>query len=493
MYSIAEAARALRAGETTSAALIESAIALADRHDTELGVYLTRFDETATEQALQADAERSAGLERGLLHGIPIAVKDTMAVAEGPTTAQSLVHDRAWGAGRDAPVVARLKAAGAIITGKTTTMEFACGIPDSAKPFPLPRNPWQADRWAGGSSSGTANGIAAGLFPAGLGTDTAGSIRMPAAFCGITGLLPTFGRVPKSGCVPLGYSVDRVGPLARTAADCAALLEVLAGPDPSDPDSAHPVVDTTFAAEAPGLDLSDVRIGVVRQDHFPEEGDPDLATVFDRALAVLVARGARPREVTLPFYRAACTATIVTAVCEGLAYHRNDLIRRWDDYFVAARGLLAQGALVSGADYVQAQRVRRVAQAAIGALFEQVDVVLCPTASVTAPRLDRLADAAGHQDDAALFRLIHTPYWNALGNPVLAVPMGFGADGLPLSCQIAGPAFGEAMILRVGAVFQHDTPWHRRMPPTWTESMSEPGARILLRSLTEPSAGGAAS
>ncbi|WP_280465431.1 amidase [Nocardia brasiliensis] len=466
MYSIAAAARALRAGETTSAALIESAIALADRHDTELGVYLTRFDETAMDQAWQADAERAAGLARGPLHGIPVAVKDTMAVAEGPTTAQSLVHDRTWGAGRDAPVVARLKAAGAIITGKTTTMEFACGIPDSGKPFPLPRNPWRADRWAGGSSSGTANGIAAGLFPAGLGSDTAGSIRMPAAFCGVTGLLPTFGRVPKSGCVPLGYSLDRVGPLARTAADCAALLAVLAGPHPSDPDSMHPVVDTVFTVEPLETDLSGVRIGVVRE--LDEGCDPELPAVFDRAIAVLGARGAQTAEIALPFYREATTAAIVSAVSEGLAYHRNDLTRSWDDYFVAARGLLTQGALISGADYVQAQRVRRVAQAAVGALFAQVDVVVCPTASVTAPRLDQLADAAGHQDDAALFRMIHTPYWNALGNPVLAVPMGFGADGLPLSCQIAGPAFGEAMILRVGEAFQQDTAWHRQLPPTWT-------------------------
>ncbi|WP_280442080.1 amidase [Nocardia brasiliensis] len=465
MYSIAEAARALRAGETTSAALIESAIALADRHDTELGVYLTRFDETAMEQAWQADAERAAGLARGPLHGIPVAVKDTMAVAEGPTTAQSLVHDQAWGAGRDAPVVARLKAAGAIITGKTTTMEFACGIPDSGKPFPLPRNPWRADRWAGGSSSGTANGIAAGLFPAGLGSDTAGSIRMPAAFCGVTGLMPTFGRVPKSGCVPLGYSLDRVGPLARTAADCAALLAVLAGPHPSDPDSTHPVVDTVFTVGPQDTDLSGVRIGVVRD--LAEGGDPELPAVFDRAIAVLGARGAQTAEITLPFYPEATTAAIVSAVSEGLAYHRNDLTRSWDDYFVAARGLLAQGALLSGADYVQAQRVRRVAQGAIGALFEQVDAVVCPTAAVTAPRLDELADAAGHQDDAALFRRIHTPYWNALGNPVLAVPIGFGADGLPLSCQIAGPAFGETMILRVGEAFQQDTGWHRQLPPTW--------------------------
>ncbi|MFI6041473.1 amidase [Nocardia sp. NPDC051321] len=467
-YSITAAARALRAGETSSVALIESAIAQADRHDSELGVYLARFDESARRQARRADAERARGLERGVLHGIPVAVKDTIAVADGDTTAQSVVHDRAWGAGRDAPVVARLREAGAIITGKTTTMEFACGVPDSTEPFPLPRNPWDPSRWAGGSSSGTASGIAAGLFPAGLGSDTAGSIRMPAAFCGVTGLLPTFGRVPKSGCVPLGYSVDRVGPLARTAADCAALLAVIAGPHPSDPDSAIAPADGRSINEfKAGPMLSGLRIGVVRQGHFPAGSDPGLGDVFDCAIGVFVSIGADVEEIVLPYLAETIMATFVIVTCEGLAYHRAVLADRWDDYFVASRGLLAKGALVSGADYVQAQRVRRVAQDAIGELFGRFDAVVCPTASVGAPRFDELVDATGFQDDAGLFGKLHTPYWNGLGNPVLALPMGLGATGLPLSLQIAGPAFGEAMILRIGDAFQQHTEWHRQLPPCY--------------------------
>lgn len=470
MYSIAEAARALRAGETTSAALVESAIALADRHDADLGIYLTRFDDFARAQARRADDERARGQARGMLHGIPVAVKDNIAVAEGPTTAQSLVHDRAWGRGRDAPVVARLKAAGAIITGKTTTMEFGCGVPDASKPFPLPRNPWEPSRWAGGSSSGTASGIAAGLFPAGLGSDTAGSIRIPAAFCGITGLMPTFGRVPKSGCVPLGYTLDRVGPLARTAADCATMLAVIAGAHPSDPDSTHPTMVTAFAApEWREPDLTGLRVGVARDEHFPAGADPELSAVFDSAIDVLLGCGAEVDEITLPYHRQTFTATFVSALAEGLAYHRSDLVRSWDDYFVSARGLLARGALVSGADYVQAQRVRRIAQAAIAELFERVDVVICPTTWVTAPRFDELVDAAGLQDDAGVFGMFNTPYWNGLGTPVLVLPMGFGADGLPLSLQIAGPAFGEAMVLRVGDTYQRHTDWHRRVPPIRTE------------------------
>src|SRR6185437_6667015 len=184
----------------------------------------------------------------GLCQGIPIAVKDIVAVAEGPTTGNSVVHDRSWGAGRDAPVVRRLKAAGAVITGKTTTFEFAIGSPDPTKPFPMPANPWDLARSPGGSSAGTGNGLAAGLFLAGIGTDTGGSIRIPAAWNGTTGLMPTFGRVPTSGCIPVGYTLDRIGPLARSARDCAAMLAVMAGHHPSDGSCADRPVDDYLGA-----------------------------------------------------------------------------------------------------------------------------------------------------------------------------------------------------------------------------------------------------
>ncbi|MFI5609537.1 amidase [Amycolatopsis sp. NPDC051903] len=454
------AATALREGTVTSAGLTEAAIARADACDAEVGTYLTRFDDYARERAAVADAELARGLDRGPLHGIPFGVKDILAMAEGPTTAQSLVLDRLWGQGKDAPVVARLKAAGAVITGKTTTMEFACGMPDATKPFPVPRNPWDAATWPGGSSSGTGSGVAAGMFLAGLGTDTAGSIRIPAAFCGVSGLMPTFGRVPKSGCVPLGYSLDHIGPLARSAEDCAAVLQVIAGSHPSDPDC----VDPPFAAPELGGDLAGLRIGVVRQHHFPAEADPALAGVFESAVAELAAQGAQLVEVELPYWQEMITADLVTMSCEALAYHRADLTKRWDDYFVATRAMLALGATASGADYVQAQRVRRVAQDAIGRLFHTVDVVVSPTAAVGAPAFDSLVGADGTVDVGALFSVVFTPYWDSVGNPVLAVPMGFTAAGLPLSMQLAGRAFDEATVLRAGAAFQRATDWHLRTP-----------------------------
>ncbi|GAA4560163.1 amidase [Pseudonocardia xishanensis] len=457
--TLTDAAAALRAGTTTSRALTEAAIDTADRLDERIGTYLVRFDDLALAAADRADAELAAGHDRGPLHGIPFGVKDILATADGPTTAQSLVLDRTWGEGRDAPVVARLKAAGAVITGKTTTMEFACGMPDPAKPFPVPRNPWDLETWPGGSSSGTGSGVAAGMFLAGLGTDTAGSIRIPAAMCGITGLMPTFGRVPKSGCVPLGYSLDHIGPMARSAVDCASVLEVIAGPHASDPDC----VDAPFAAPPLGEgDLAGLRVGVVREGHFPDGADPALPGLFDDAVAQLTALGATVVEVELPYRAEMMTADMVTMAAEALAYHRTDMSTRWTDYFAATRAILAQGAMVSGADYVQAQRMRRAAQLALRGLFADVDVVVCPTLSVAAPPL------AGYLDGTAeileLFTHIHTGYWDSVGNPVLALPMGHSAAGLPLSLQIAGRPFEEATLLRAGAAFQRATTHHLRVP-----------------------------
>jgi aspartyl-tRNA(Asn)/glutamyl-tRNA(Gln) amidotransferase subunit A len=458
--TLTEAAAALRAGTVTSVALTEAAIAVADRLDGTLGTYLTRFDDYALSRAAQADAELAAGHDRGPLHGIPFGVKDILAMAEGPTTAQSLVLDRDWAAGRDAPVVARVKAAGAVITGKTTTMEFACGLPDDTKPFPVPRNPWHPDTWPGGSSSGTGSGVASGMFLAGFGTDTGGSIRIPAAFCGVSGLMPTFGRVPKSGCVPLGYSLDHIGPLARSARDCAAVLAVIAGHHPSDPDS----VDAPFTSPDCTGDLSGLRIGLVREHHFPPDADPALPDAFAAAASVLAEQGATVVDATLPYWDETISATMITMGCEALAYHRGDLATRWTDYYAATRATMVTGATASGADYVQAQRIRRVAQDAIGRLFDEVDVIACPTASVGAPRFADLTDEHGTVDIRALFSKIHTSYWDALGNPVLVVPMGSSVDGMPLSLQLAGPAFGEATLVRVGDAFQQATDWHLRVP-----------------------------
>jgi aspartyl-tRNA(Asn)/glutamyl-tRNA(Gln) amidotransferase subunit A len=460
--SIRDAADGLRSGALTSVALTEAVLERADRVDPKLGTYIVRFDETALAAAAEADAELAGGVDRGPLHGIPLGVKDILAAKEGPTTAQSLILDPEWGAGSDAPAVRRLRAAGAVITGKLTTMEYACGMPDPSKPFPIPRNPWDTGTWPGGSSSGTGSGVAAGLILGGLGTDTGGSIRCPAAFCGVSGLKATFGRVPKSGCTPIGYSLDHVGPLARTAWDCAAMLAVLAGRDPSDPDSADRPVPDYLAALEGGGSLEGVRIGVERVHHSPEGADPALAGCFEAAVAALEGLGATVTEVVLPLYREMASATMITAYAEGLAYQRQDMRARWDDYFAGTRDFTARGALISAADYVQAQRVRRVALRHVAALFTQVDVVVTPTASIGALAYD------DRDELPSLDMLIHhmfTQYWNATGSPALSIPMGFTEGGLPLSLQVAGRPFDEPMVLRVGHAYQGVTGWHLEQPP----------------------------
>lgn len=455
--TLTEAAAALRAGRFSSAELTASLLERADRVDPEIGTYLARFDSSALAAAQRADAELASGIDRGPLHGIPVGVKDIIATSEGPTTAQSLVLDPSFGGGRDAVVVARLREAGAVITGKLTTMEFAIGLPDPSKPFPVPRNPWNPTCWPGGSSSGTGSGIAAGLVYGGLGTDTGGSIRMPASYCGVSGLKATFGRVPKSGCVPLGYSLDNIGPLARSAADCAAMLEVLAGHDPSDPCALRapvPPYRPALSGELRGL-----RVGVERTvlERAPSP-DPALPAAFDAAASCLRSAGASLVDFTVAEHDRLAAATFTIMFGEAFAYHRPNLAARWGDYGRETRLAISQGALVSAGDLVQAQRARRQLTADLLADMHGLDALILPTTLTGAPPVEGL-------DFPSLAGSILTPAWNATGFPALSVPMGPSAAGLPLGLQIVGKPLEEATVLRVGDAFQRHTDWHLQVPP----------------------------
>jgi aspartyl-tRNA(Asn)/glutamyl-tRNA(Gln) amidotransferase subunit A len=468
--TITDAAVALRAGTLSSVELTQTMFARADRLDATLGVYLKRMDESALQEATQADADFAAGVDRGPLQGIPLGIKDIIATDNAPTTAQSLVLDPAWGDQGDAPVVARLRAAGAVITGKTSTMEFATGLPDPAKPFPMPRNPWNTDHWPGGSSSGTGAGVAAGLFLGGLGTDTGGSIRGPAAYCAISGLKPTFGRVPKSGCVPLGFSLDHIGPMARSARDCAAMLQVLAGYDASDPTCKNvPVPDylVTMLGEVTGM-----KIAVEREHHTRVAGIlPEAVDVFERAVSVLEDAGASIVEVTIPHYDEITFAGRVCSRCEGAAYHLVDMQNRWSDYGIHTRDAVASAVMYSAADVVQAQRVRQYGKAVLRELMRPFDVLITLSRGTGAPTVDGLTFESYAKSPS------FTSIWNALGLPALCIPMGFTSTGLPLSLQIVGKPFDEATVLRVGDAFQQLTDWHLRVPPIAARTLAAAGAR----------------
>lgn len=454
--TITDAMTALQAGTATAVELVTEFSRRADQFDAHLGVFLHRSIESALAAAQAVDDARRRGEPVGPLAGVPLAVKDIIATRDAPTTAQSRTLDRSFGHGTDAPAVARLRSAGAIIVGKVTTQEYATGMPDVDAPFPLPLNPWSTDHWAGGSSSGTASGVAARLFLGGLGTDTAGSIRVPAAWCAVTGLRPTFGRVPVRGCVPVGYTQDTVGPMARTAQDCAVLLTSIAGYDSLDPSSADIAVSDFTVGLDEGID--GMRIGAEQISPEQAADCPELIGLYTAALAQFERLGATIEPLHLPLKEELSTAALVTYTVDAFAHHRNSLRRDWSRYGSSTRMSIALGALATGADYVQAQRVRRVGCRSAAALFERVDVVISPTCFAPAPRMDELGSTE-------LLSRLNTLYWTSLGLPAMSVPMGRTAAGLPLGLQLAGNAFEEAALLRVAHTYQKSTDHHREEPP----------------------------
>ncbi len=456
--TIADAATALRSGELTSVGLTTSLLDKIGSLNETLGAFVTVTAEGALAAAAAADADFAAGVDKGPLQGIPLAVKDIISTEDAPTTANSRILAPDWGGGIDAPVVARLRAAGSVLLGKTTTSEFACGLPDDTKGFLIPHNPWDLDRTPAGSSSGTGVAVAAGLALGGLGTDTGGSVRGPASMNGHSGLKVTFGRVPKSGVTPLGYSLDSVGPMARSAMDCALLLAVMAGYDATDPDAASAPVDD-YAAALDGS-LGGIRIGVPMPYFFDApELDPEVREAVLGAVALMASEGATSTEMALAHAREAKFANTVTMVAEAFAYHHLDLVSRWDTYGRYTRVVLARGALFSAGDFAQAQRFRTMFRREVALAMADVDVLITPTSPAPAPL------AADMTPEAMLTGPSFTNPWNLTGLPALAVPCGFSSSGLPLSMQIVGRPFAEATVLKVADAYQRLTDFHLRVPP----------------------------
>jgi aspartyl-tRNA(Asn)/glutamyl-tRNA(Gln) amidotransferase subunit A len=456
--TIKAAAAGLRDGQITSVELTEGMLDRIEHLNPRLGAFIAVTGETALAAARQADADLDRGLDKGPLQGIPLGVKDIIATREAPTTANSHILDQSWGAHWDAPVVARLRAAGAVIMGKTVTSEFACGSPDPDNGFPMPKNPWDLEHSAAGSSAGTGIAVAAGLVLGGLGTDTGGSVRAPAAANGHTGLKVTFGRVPKFGCVPLGYSLDSIGPMARTAWDCAALLNVMAGYDPRDPTAAEqPVPDYVGALSG---QIQGLRIGVPSSYFFDvPELAPEVKTAVLRGIEALERAGAVVREVAIPHLEVAKNANNLIWASEGFAYHQQDLRTRWELYGRYTRTMIARGALFNGPDYVQAQRFRAYFKKAVATAMADVDVLVTPTATTPAEKISEM------DMQRRLLGPSFTGMWNLIGLPALAVPCGFSSTGLPLSMQIVGKPFDEATVLRAGDAYQRLVDWQLRVPP----------------------------
>lgn len=463
--TITDAAAALRAGSMTSLDLTSTMLERAERMQEPLGAFVTIMAESALEAAAQADKAFGDGIDAGPLQGIPLAIKDIIATKDAPTTANSRVLAPDWGKGIDAPVTARLRTAGSVILGKATTNEFALGMPDDTKGFPIPHNPWNVLHTAAGSSSGTGIAVAAGLALGGLGTDTGGSVRGPASANGHTGLKVTFGRVPKSGVVPLGYTLDSVGPMARSAADCALLLQVMAGYDATDRFASKAAVPD-YMSQLTG-DVTGLKIGLPMLYFYDA---PDLtAEVRAAVLAVadtLAKAGAIVSEVVVAYAAEAKNANQITMIGEAYAFHRNNLVNRWTDYGAFTRPALGRGALYTSADYVQAQRLRTAFRDGVAAVLRDVDVLLTPTSPTPAERTDEM-DVSKRLTQSSF-----TGQWNLAGLPAAAVPCGFSESGLPMSFQIVGKPFAEGTVLKVADAYQRVTDHHLQVPPIVTAEAS---------------------
>jgi aspartyl-tRNA(Asn)/glutamyl-tRNA(Gln) amidotransferase subunit A len=440
-------ARALRTEEVSPLEVLEAVLERAARIGSELGCFVTVLEK----EARRAVAELNSNTrdERPPLWGVPISVKDNIDVRGAPTTAGSTIR-RDWTATRDATVVDLLRSAGAIVFAKASLYEFAFGAPNSA--VALARNPWSLDRSTGGSSSGSVSAVAARVGYASIGTDTGGSIRVPAGFCGVTGLKPTFGYISTEGVVPVAWTLDNVGPIARTATDCALVYNAMV----SDPSARVALRDVEGGAAG-------LRIAAALVD---DDLDPQVRTAIDTALETLAADGAEVTYVRLPDMRAARWCLWVISSAEAADYHRTTLLERGGDYHPLVRRRLLRGRMLSAADYVRAQRLRRRLIEELGAAAAEFDALVLPLSPVAAYDLhDRAVRLPSGVEDASSAVTRYTPLFSLTGWPALAVPCGLTSDRLPIGMQVVAAPGREEMTLRVARAFERSTPWHTERPP----------------------------
>jgi aspartyl-tRNA(Asn)/glutamyl-tRNA(Gln) amidotransferase subunit A len=458
IHTIASASKALAAGRTTASALVEESLERIAALDSKLNSFVLVTADVARKAAKAADAAIKRGKRIGPLHGVPFGLKDIYATAGIRTTAHSQLLMKNIPK-RDSTVTARLLAAGGVMMGKLATHEFATGGPAYDLPFPPARNPWNTDHFTAGSSSGSGAAVAGGLLPMAMGSDTSGSIRGPAAFCGVAGFKPTYGVVPRTGVIPLAFSLDHCGPLAWTTEDCALTMDAIAGPDGADPAQGATVIDSFTRGLGRGIE--GMRIGVVRHFHEKDiEGDAVAIDAIEAALKVLKRLGAKLVTITLPPHADWDACCRVLLYAEAHAIHERDLRERPELYAEITRTRLMTGAVISGADVVHAMRWRRQLCDAYLKATEGLDAVVSGCSLGPAPRLD---DLTAPPYFTTRGKLIMTPF-SITGAPALSVCAGFTPDGLPLSLQIAGRPYDDAKVLRVGHAYERATPWRDRRP-----------------------------
>jgi aspartyl-tRNA(Asn)/glutamyl-tRNA(Gln) amidotransferase subunit A len=452
--SISELAARIACKELSPVAVTEALLARIERHDGALNSYITVMTESARRAAAEAEKAVAEGRPLGLLHGVPIALKDLFAT-KGVRTTYACRAFADWVPDYDATVVERLVSAGAVIVGKLNLHECSAGTSSLVSIAGPVRNPWNLDYIAGGSSGGSGAAVAAGLVYGALGSDTAMSIRHPAALCGVVGLKPTYGRISKHGALVLAWSLDHVGPMTRTVRDAALMLQAMAGHDPRDPASRDlPVPDYIAALKG---DIRGLKVGIPRAPFF-DNCEPATLTAVEKAIGILEDLGAQIAPCELPHAADAALVGRMTMMIECAAYHAQRMQEQPELLDASLRSMIEIGRMFSGVQYVQAQRTRASISKAFVETMERFDVLVMPTTPVPACK----ASEDGTQ--LAGLRNQNTMPFNLSGLPAISVPCGFNGDGMPIGLQIVGRPFDEATVLKVAEAYERATEWHTRRP-----------------------------
>ena len=454
--SVAEAAQLIAARKLSPVELTEASLRRIEQLEGRLNAFITVDGDAAMTAASEAADEIAKGGAHGPLHGIPIALKDIFGVAGVRMTAGSKILSENV-ASEDAEATARLKAAGAVVLGKLNLHEFAFGATGVNPHYGAARNPWDLERITGGSSSGSGASVAAGECAAALGTDTGGSIRIPASLCGIVGLKPTYGRVSKRGVLPLSWSLDHVGPMTRTVEDAAIVLQAIAGRDADDASTVGEPVPDYMQMLRQGV--QGLRIGIAKEFFF-ENLHPEVESAVRSAIGLLGEMGADLTEADVPLISEIPGGVTAIMLPEALAYHQKWMSERPDDYGDDVRYRLELGATFLAVHYVQAQRFREMAVAAWREeVFPKVDLIVTPTTPITARPIEE-------GDLQVTFNLIRfTNPLNFLGVPAISIPCGFTGEGLPVGLQLVGRWWDEASVLRAAYAYEQATDWHERRAP----------------------------
>ena len=449
MRTITEAAAAIRTRSISSVELTQQCLRLIEKSEPKLNAFLTVTAEHALAQAKAADEELARGVDRGPLHGVPVSLKDLFRTKGIKTTAGSLLY-KDYVPDFDCAVTEKLNAAGAVMIGKTGLHECAYGITSTNPHYGAVRNPWDPEAIPGGSSGGSGAAVVAGMAFMAIGTDTGGSIRIPAAFCGCVGLKPTYGRVSKAGVFPLGFTLDHIGPLAMSVRDCALTFEAIS--------TARGVVPNANPS------VKGLRIGIPENGFFDRvwpEVKAGVKTLADKVRQM----GATVQSVKLPDLDQLNTLARLLLLAEATASHAANLEMKRDLYGLDVLALLDQGRLIPASDYVNAQRLRKKMTAAFNEVWKQVDCLIVPGTPTSAPKIGQnQIEIDGVADDVRLVTTKLMRGINALGWPALSLPSGFARNGLPIGVQILGRANAEKTILELGAALEDATPELRRLP-----------------------------